>query len=130
MFPEGFTDRDAWEMERKGFVYAFLECEDGRRYPVMFIDPVRLAQDIEATLQSGQPYYFEFGQVVVPEVTIPTLTRIIPHLVDEGYLERHLPERKPTADEALSLAGEEEGGAERMMSATARNGGAGRHRGL
>gem|GEM_PF-4018098 len=21
VFPEGFTDRDAWEMERKGFVY-------------------------------------------------------------------------------------------------------------
>ena len=29
VFPEGFTARDEWEMERKGFVYAFLECEDG-----------------------------------------------------------------------------------------------------
>lgn len=74
VFPEGFTDRDAWEMERKGFVYAFLECQGGRRYQVLFIDPVRLAQDIEATLQSGQSYYYEFGQVVVPEVTIPALT--------------------------------------------------------
>src|SRR5438874_1928565 len=107
VFPEGFTDRDEWEMERKGFVHAFLECEDGRRYQIMFIDPVRLAQDVEASLQSGQPYYYEFrswaaiggggkqtasffsifwlsvqvghqlrplsdefGQVVVPEVTI------------------------------------------------------------
>ena len=61
VFPEGFTERDEWEMERKGFVYAFLECEDGCRYQVMFIDPVRLAQDIEATLQSGQPYYYETG---------------------------------------------------------------------
>src|SRR5271154_695614 len=70
VFPDGFTDRDEWEMERKGFVYASLECEDGCRYPVMFIDPVRLAQDIEATLQSSQPYYYVFGQVVVPEVTV------------------------------------------------------------
>ena len=46
VFPEGFTDRDEWEMERKGFVHAFLECEDGRRYQVLFIDPVRLAQDV------------------------------------------------------------------------------------
>ncbi len=81
-------------MERKGFVYAFLECEDGRRYPVMFIDPVRLAQDIEATLQSGQSYYYELGQVVVPEVTIAALTKVIPQLVEEGYLERHVPLRE------------------------------------
>ncbi len=91
VFPEGFGDRDEWEMERKGYVYAFLECDDGRRYQVMFIDPVRLAQDVEATLQSGQPYYYEFGQVVVPEVTIRAINSIVPHLVAEGYLERHLP---------------------------------------
>jgi hypothetical protein len=105
VFPEGFTERDEWEMERKGFVYAFLECEDGRRYPVMFIDPVRLAQDVEATLQSGQPYYHEFGQVVVPEVTIPALTKVIPLLIEERYLERHLPLREPAANNALHLTG-------------------------
>src|SRR5205085_11073631 len=103
VFPDGFTDRDEWEMERKGFVYAFLECEDGCRYQVMFIDPVRLAQDIEATLQSGQPYYYEFGQVVVPQVTISALTQIIPHLVEEGYLERHLPLRESAANNLLHL---------------------------
>src|SRR5580693_4174105 len=98
VFPEGFTARDEWEMERKGFVYAFLECEEGRRYQVMFIDPVRLAQDIEATLQSGQSYYYELGQVVVPEVTIPAITKIIPLLVAEGFLERHLPVRELAAN--------------------------------
>jgi hypothetical protein len=87
-------------MERKGFVYAFLECEDGCRYQVMFIDPDRLSQDIEATLQSGQSYYYEFGQVVVPEVTIPAITKIIPLVVEEGYLERHLPVREPAANKA------------------------------
>ena len=105
VFPDGFTDRDEWEMERKGFVYAFLECEDGCRYQVMFIDPVRLSQDIEATLQSGQSYYYEFGQVIVPEVTITAITKIIPLLVEEGYLERHLPVREPTANKKLHLNG-------------------------
>ena len=105
VFPEGFTERDEWEMERKGFVYALLECDDGRRYPVMFIDPVRLAQDVEATLQSGQSYYYEFGQVVVPEVTIPALTKIIPHLVEEGYLEQHLPLRESAANKTLHPTG-------------------------
>ena len=105
VFPEGFTERDEWEMERKGFVYAFLEAEDGRRYPVMFIDPVRLAQDVEATLQSGQPYYYEFGQVVVPEVTVSTLAKIIPHLVEEGYLERHLPLAERAANKTLHRNG-------------------------
>jgi hypothetical protein len=102
-FPEGFTERDKWEMERKGYVYAFLECEDGRRYQVMFIDPVRLGQDVEATLQAGQCYYYEFGQVVVPEITIAALTKIIPHLVEEGYLERHLPVREPVANKTLQM---------------------------
>ena len=105
VFPEGFTDRDEWEMERKGYVYAFLECEDGRRYQVMFIDPVRLAQDVEATLQSGQPYSYEFGQVVVPEVTRAALTKIIPDLVEEGYLERHVPRREPAVNNALPVTG-------------------------
>ena len=105
MFLEGFTDRDAWEMERKGFVYAFLECEDGRRCAVMFIDPVRLAQDVEATLQSGQPYYFEQNQIVVPEVTIPALTRIIPLLVKEGFLEQPLSECQRTDNGTPSPAG-------------------------
>jgi hypothetical protein len=63
----------------------------------MFIDPIRLAQDVEATLQSGQPYYYEFGQVVVPEVTVPALTKVIPQLVEEGYLERHKPVRESAA---------------------------------
>src|SRR5262245_16582999 len=105
VFPEGFTERDEWEMERKGFVYAFLECEDGCRYQVMFIDPVRLAQDVEATLQSGQAYYYEFGLVVVPEVTVPALTRIIPQLVEEGYLERHVPVRTAAANKTPHLTG-------------------------
>lgn len=103
VFPDGFTERDEWEMERKGFVYAFLECDDGCRYPVMFIDPVRLAQDVEATLQSGQPYYYEVGQVVVPEVTLPTLTKVIPQLVEEGYLERPVPLREPTANQTTGV---------------------------
>jgi hypothetical protein len=105
VFPEGFTDCDEWEMEGKGYVYAFLECEDGRRYQVLFIDPVRLAQDIEATLQSGQSYYYEFGQVVVPEVTIPALTKVIPHLVEEGYLESHLPVNEPAVSETQHRTG-------------------------
>src|SRR5207248_6718831 len=99
VFPDGFTVRDEWEMERKGFVYAFLECEDGCRYQVMFIDPVRLSQDIEATLRAGQSYYYEFGQVIVPEITIAAITKIIPLLVEEGYLERHLPVHEPAANQ-------------------------------
>ncbi len=105
VFPDGFTARDESEMERKGFVYAFLECEDGYRYQVMFIDPVRLAQDIEATLQSGQPCYYEFGQVVVPEVTVAAITKTIPLLLDEGYLECHSPVHAPVANKTLQQTG-------------------------
>jgi len=103
VLPYGFTERDEWEMERKGFLYAFLECQDGCRYQVMFIDPVRLSQDIEATLESGQAYYYEFGQVVVPEVTVRAINRIIPLLVEEGYAERHLPVAESAVHKTLHL---------------------------
>jgi hypothetical protein len=101
VFRNGFTDCDEWEMERKGYVDAFLECEDGRRYKVMFIDPVRLSQDIEATLQSGQPYYYEFSQVVVPEVMVPAIKKVIPLLVSEGFLEQHVPVLEPASPKTL-----------------------------
>jgi hypothetical protein len=78
-------------MERKGFVCAFLECKDGTRFAVTFMDPVRLAQDIEATLKSGSPYYFELGLVVVPDVTISNIKKTIPHLVAEGFCKCHVP---------------------------------------
>ena len=61
----------------------------------MFIDPVRLSQDIEATLQSGQSFYYELGQVIVPEVTVATINKILPLLIAEGYLDSHVPEREP-----------------------------------
>jgi hypothetical protein len=105
VFPEGFTDRDEWEMERKGYVYAFLECEDARRYQVLFIDPVRLAQDVEATLASGQPCYYECGVVVVPEVTIAALTKVIPSLVDEGFVQRHVPQVDQAANKTTQQTG-------------------------
>ncbi|MES2791111.1 MAG: hypothetical protein V4719_15970 [Planctomycetota bacterium] len=91
VFPSGFTERDEWEMERKGFAYAFFQFKDGRRYSAMLINPVRLAQDVEATINSGQSYYYEPGQVVVSDVTIAVINKIIPDLVTEGFFNRHQP---------------------------------------
>ena len=45
----------------------------------------------------------KFGQVVVPEVTIPTITKIIPLLVEEGYLESHVPVREPATNKTLQM---------------------------
>jgi len=86
-FPTGFCAVDEWEMERKGFVYAFLEFQDGRRYPVMFINPVRLQQDVEDTLKSGLNYYFEQGLVVVSDVTMSVIKSVLPSLIRNGFLE-------------------------------------------
>jgi hypothetical protein len=91
-FPLGFNERDEWEMERKGFVYAFLEYKDGRKYSVMFIDPVRLRQDIQDTLQSGSSYYFERNMVVLPDVTMNEIQNIIPDLIRNGFLLNREPE--------------------------------------
>jgi hypothetical protein len=49
--------------------------------------------------------FYECGLVVISEITIPALTKIIPSLVEEGFLERHVPQREPAANNTKQQTG-------------------------
>jgi hypothetical protein len=55
-------------------------------YPLLFMDAVRLAQDLEGEAQMGRPYLAEPGLVVLPEVTTQAILAAVPGLVRDGYL--------------------------------------------
>lgn len=88
VFPEGFDDRSAVEIEMKGcLIGAVVVLEDGSQYPVSFLDPARLRQDLEAETALGHPCLWEAGLVVLPSVTVESILQAIPILIGEGFLD-------------------------------------------
>lgn len=95
-FPADFDDRAEFEMTPRGYLSGGqIELPDGRRYPVTFYDPVRLAQDVESGVESGVPMLAEPGLVVIPKITREALRQTIPELVRERFFDHLNP--KPLA---------------------------------
>jgi hypothetical protein len=84
VFPEGFDDY-AWEVESKGWFGEARLTFMGRSYRMNFYEPVRLAQEIEAELERGSPF-FEPNLVVVPSVTRQNMETAVEFLVQSGQL--------------------------------------------
>jgi len=85
-FPEWFEDRVEMEMTDKGYLSGLVvRLPDGARYPVNFIDPVRLRQDLENDTSAGTRYFTEPGLVVIPEVTMPAIRATVERLVEDRF---------------------------------------------
>jgi hypothetical protein len=85
-FPEWFDARAEHEAASKGYVADVrVQLEDGSRYRLYFIDPVRLRQTLEDDAATGRPYFTEPGLVVVPEITTEAIRRVVPRLMEEGF---------------------------------------------
>jgi hypothetical protein len=85
-FPEGYDDRLEFETPSKGYLRDVLVgLEDGTRYKLFFIDPVRLEQDLQADVADGREYYGEPGMVVLPEVTTEAIRKSISGLLRDGF---------------------------------------------
>jgi hypothetical protein len=95
IFPDGFDERSEHEMPLRGYLsHALVELEDGSRYPVDFIDPVRLAQDLEVSVKWGIPCYAEPGLIVLPEVTVSSIENAVKYLHQHGFFEKLKPVNK------------------------------------
>ena len=98
-FPPDFDERAEFEMTPRGYLAGGqIELADGRRFPVTFYDPVRLAQDVESCVESGVPMLAEPGLVVIPEVTREVLLRTIPELVRERFFDHLNPKPRAIAN--------------------------------
>jgi hypothetical protein len=94
VFPDYFDARAEYEAPLKGYLRDVeVRLEDGSRFLLCFVDPVRLQQTLEDDVASGRPYYTEPGLVVLPEVTTEAIRKAVPGLLADGFFQ-HL---KPVA---------------------------------
>lgn len=101
--PDEFDERDEAEMAMKGHLSnVVVRLEDGSRYELHFIDPVRLGQELELDAKAGTPYFAEPGLIVLPQVTLPAVRATIERLAAGRYFRYLLP---LAADSPLSTNG-------------------------
>jgi hypothetical protein len=92
-FPESYDERAEWEHSCKGFLPGVIvELQDGRRYQLYFMDPVRLQQDAEEEFKLGYACFTEPALVVIPEVTRSAVLAAVARLQETGYFEHLQPQ--------------------------------------
>ena len=68
IFPESFDERSREEMPLRGCLSNVrVELQDGSRYPVEFIDPGRLAPEVDDHVRLNIPCYAELGLIILPK---------------------------------------------------------------
>lgn len=86
--PEWFDERSEFETPFRGYLsHAEVELEDGTRYKLFFIDPIRLQQDLEEEVKLGRPYIAEAGLIVLPEVTLEKIREVIRLLPKDDFFQ-------------------------------------------
>lgn len=84
-FKYGWDDKDEEETPMKGYRSdGIVQSAEGEMYPVYFIDPVRLQQDLEAETENGSPFLTEPGLIVLPEVTLEAMENVVKKLWRQG----------------------------------------------
>jgi hypothetical protein len=92
IFKEDFDECLAFEVAQKGWCgIAVVELPNGDRREVFFYDPVRLAQDLEVDMKSGEAFIAEPGLIVIPKVTLEYMEAAVRKLFDKGYFESLTP---------------------------------------
>lgn len=95
IFPSGFDERSREEMPLRGYLSnALVELQDGSCYPVEFIDPVRLAQEVQDYVRLNIPCYAEPGLIILPEVTLEHIEKAVQHLYDRGFFASFRPQTR------------------------------------
>jgi hypothetical protein len=92
IFPDDFDEQSAYETPLRGYLSGVIvRTADGRRFPLFFIDPVRLGQDLEANVGLGRPFVAETNLIVVPEVTVATIEQTVAELVRQRFFDNLKP---------------------------------------
>jgi hypothetical protein len=87
-FKYGWDDRDEVETPMKGYRSdGIVHSLEGEMYPVYFIDPVRLQQDLEAETELGSPFLAQPGLIILPEVTREAMENAVRQLWEQGYFQ-------------------------------------------
>lgn len=86
VFPEWYDERGEWEAKNKGWLQGVeIRFANGFVQSLLFYDPVRLAQDLEADAKLGQPYIAHPGLIVIPEITREAILCALTKLVEADF---------------------------------------------
>ena len=80
-------EKDDEETPMKGYRSDGIVKTPEGEYPVYFIDPIRLQQDLEAETELGTPFLAEPGLIILPEVTREGMESAVIQLWQQGYFE-------------------------------------------
>jgi hypothetical protein len=88
VFEPGWDDRDDLEAPARGYrSHAWVELDDGQRYPLTFYDVTRLSQTLDDDCAAGRRFFAEPGLIVLPEVTLANIEAAVRTLVAEGFFD-------------------------------------------
>jgi hypothetical protein len=85
LWPAGFDAQAQFELPYKGWLSVCAKLENGHRYTLSFIDPTRLQQELEDSVQEGKPYFAEPGLIILPEVTVEAVEDAVQTLQKQGF---------------------------------------------
>lgn len=92
IFEHGFSEQDADEAEARGYLsQVTVDFGDGRQYPVVFYDAIRLQQDLELEAKQGTPYVADPGMIVLDTVTLENMQKAVRELSRVGFFSRLVP---------------------------------------
>lgn len=90
--PEDYDAQSKYETPFRGYLSGVVvQLEDGSRYPLFFMDPVRLKQDLDASAKLGRSYLAEVNLIVLPEVTTASVKQAVQGLWQDGYFQHLKP---------------------------------------
>ena len=86
VFPLEFDERYQLEVADRGYLsHVAVSMPDGSRYPLHFISPLRLEQELAQLCRFGPCLFVEVGLVVVPDLALDTLITAVRDLIARGY---------------------------------------------
>jgi hypothetical protein len=89
IFPASYDSRSEFETPSRGYLSdVIVQLDDGSRYQLFFIDPVRLEQTLTDDMKEGRNYYAEPGLIVLPEVNTESIKLAVEGLWKDGYFQK------------------------------------------
>jgi hypothetical protein len=88
VFPADYDAQSEFETPFRGYLSDVEVESEGRRYRLYFIDPVRLAQELKANIDSGRSYFAEPNLIILPEVTTDTIKNAVEGLARDGFFQQ------------------------------------------
>ncbi len=88
LFDYDFDERSQYQANARGYLsHVRVQLPNGKVYPVIFYDHVRLGQDLGEEVKLGNGFVADPGMIVLDEITLVKMQRAIDRLELEKFFE-------------------------------------------